>query len=123
VETELQQLEDMGVWELENQPEDVIPIGNKWVLTQKYDREGKLIKYKARLVVKGCAQRPGFDFNETYAPVVRIETICAILALVPCKGFKVQQMDVKGAFLNGNISERVYMHQPDGFNDSTRCIC
>ena len=123
VETELQQLEDMGVWKLENQPEDMIPIGNKWVLIWKYDREGKLIKYKARLVVKGCAQRPGFDFNETYAPVVRIETIHAILTLVPCKGFKVRQMDVKSVFLNGNMSERVYMCQPDGFNDGTGCIC
>ena len=123
IETELQQLEDMGVWKLDNQPEDMIPIGNKWVLTRKYDREGKLIKYKARLVVKGCAQRPGFDFNETYTPVVRIKTIRAILTLVPCKGFKVPQMDVKGVFLNGNMSKRVYMRQPDGFNDGTGRIC
>ena len=74
-------------------------------------------------MVKGCAQWPGFDFNETYAPVVRIETIRAILILVPSKGLKVQQMDVKDAFLNGNMSERVYMRQSDGFNDGTGRIC
>ena len=73
--------------------------------------------------MKGCAQQPGFDFNETYAPVIRIETIHTILALVPSKGLKVQQMDVKGAFLNGNMSERVYMRQPDGFNDGTGHVC
>jgi len=123
IETELQQLEDMGVWKLEDETEDIILIGNKWVLTWKYDREENLIKYKARLVVKGCAQWPGFDFNETYAPVVRIETIRAILILVPSKGLKVQQMDVKDAFLNGNMSERVYMRQSDGFNDGTGRIC
>jgi hypothetical protein len=123
VNIELQQLKDMGVWELVDPEDDVIPLANKWVLTRKYNKLGELVKYKARLVVKGCAQRPGFDYTETYAPVVRLETIRAIIALVPEKGLKVQQMDVKGAYLNGIMSEKVCMRQPTGFGDGTGRLC
>ena len=67
-------------------------------------------------MAKGCAQRPGHDYLETFSPVVRMETIQAILALVPTKNLKVQQMDIKGAYLNGVLKEKVYMHQPEGYD-------
>ena len=68
--SELNQLTEMGTWELVEHPKEVIPIANKWVFQKKYNQIGKMTKYKARLVVKGCSQCPGFDYNETYSPVV-----------------------------------------------------
>ena len=81
------------------------------------------MKYKARLVAKGCSQRPWFEYNETYSPVVWIEIIHTILAIVPSHGLVVCQMDVKGAYLNGTLKEKVYMHQPIGYEDGTGRVC
>ena len=123
IRSELTQLDQFKTWELVECPRDAIPIPNKWVLRKKYNREGELTKYKARLVVKGCAQRPGFDYTDTFSPVVRLETIRAILAIVPIKQLKMRQMDVKGAYLNGILQEKVYMRQPEGFSDGTNRVC
>ena len=68
----------MNTWELVKCPDNVVPIPNKWVLVRKYNKAGKLVKYKERLVVKGCAQCPGFNYDQTFVPVVRLETIQAI---------------------------------------------
>ena len=73
--------------------------------------------------MKGCAQRPGHEFTETYSPVVRAETLQACLALVPAKGLKVKQMDIKGVYLNGILQEIIYMKQPEGFGDGTNRVC
>jgi len=83
IRTELKQLEDMGTWRLVERPMDVNPISNKWVFTKKRDKSGQIVCYKAQLVAKGCAQRPSHNYVETFSPVVRLETIRAILALVP----------------------------------------
>jgi Reverse transcriptase (RNA-dependent DNA polymerase) len=91
----------MGTWELVKKPLDAIPIANKWLFVKKTNNIGQIEKYKARLVIKGCSQCPGFDFNETYSPVVRIETVQTILAMVPQMDLKIQQLDIKGAYLNG----------------------
>jgi hypothetical protein len=119
IKVELDQLTEMGTWILVDKPDDAIPISNKWVFLKKLNKNSEIIKYKARLVAKGCSQRPGFDYLETFSPVVRMETIRAILALVPIKGLKVQQMDIKGAYLNGILKEKVYMRQPEGYNNGS----
>ena len=98
---------------------DAIPLNNKWVFIRKRDREGKIQQYKARLVVKGCGQCPGYNYIETHSPIVRLETIHAILAITVTKGLLIQQMDIKGAYLNGTLMETIYMRQPNYYNDST----
>ena len=113
MKAKLIQLQQMGTWKLVDRSPHSVPISNKWVFVRKRNKSGEIVKYKARLVAKGCAQRPGFDYVETYSPVVRMETIRAILALVPIKGLKIQQMDIKGTYLNGILKEKVYMQQPE----------
>ena len=84
-------------------PSDAVLISNKWVLTKKYNKAGELVKYKVRLIAMGCAQRPGQDYNETFSPVVCLETIHVILSLVPANNLKVQQMDIKSTYLNSQL--------------------
>ena len=108
IQIELDQLWDMGTWTLTKKPLDTIPIANKWLFVKKTNNIGQIEKYKARLVIKGCSQRPRFDYNETYSLVVRIETIRTILAMVPDLNLQIQQLDVKGAYLNGVLRENVY---------------
>ena len=123
IKIELDQLAKTGTWELVDKPKDAIPIANKFVFDKKRNKAGEITKYKARLVAKGCSQRPGYDYQETFSPVVRMETIRAILSLVPIKNLKIQQMDVKGAYLNGILKEKVYMRQPEGYDDGTGRVC
>jgi hypothetical protein len=104
-------------------PKDAVPIANKWVFLTKYNKQGELIKYKARMVAKGCAQRPEYDYTDTFSPVVCLETIRAILPLVIKNKLKIQQMDVKGAYLNGILQENVFMRQPEGYDDGSGRIC
>ena len=101
IREELEQLQAMGTCEVVDKPRDMIPITNKWLFIKKSDSMGLIIQYKARFVVKECSQRPSFDFNETYSPVVCLETIRTLLAMVPDKDLWLSQMDVKGAYLNG----------------------
>ena len=123
IKIELDQLVETGTWKLVDKPKDAIPISNKFVFEKKRNKAGEIMKYKARLVAKGCSQRPGYDYQETFSPVVRMETVRAILSLVPSKKLKIQQMDVKGAYLNGILKEKVYMKQPEGYDDGTGRVC
>jgi hypothetical protein len=86
-------------------------VGTKWVFRNKQDEHGVVTRNKARLVAKGYSQVKGLDFDETYAPVARLESICILLAYATYHGFKLYQMDVKSAFLNGPIKEEVYVEQ------------
>jgi hypothetical protein len=93
-------------------------VGTKWVFRNKQDEHGVVTRNKARLVAKGYSQVEGLDFGETYAPVARLESIRILLVYATYHGFKLYQMDVKSAFLNGPIKEEVYVEQPPGFEDS-----
>ena len=121
--SELTQLKQMGTWKLVDKPRNIIPISNKFVFTKKRDKDGNLLKYKARLVAKGYAQRPGYDYVDTHSPVVRLETIRAILAIAPSRKLHIHQLDIKGAYLNGTLKEKVYMKQPEGYEDGTGRVC
>ena len=98
-------------------PKGKTAIGTKWVFRNKKDEDGIVIRKKARLVAKGYRQEEGIDYDETFAPVARLEAIRMFLAYAAHKGFKVFQMDVKFAFLNGKLQEEVYVQQPPGFED------
>jgi hypothetical protein len=120
---ELKLLDEMGTWESVEKPQDAITIPNKWTFVKKRNKATQVIHHRARLVMKGCAQRPGHEFIETYSPVVQAETLRACLALVPVKGLNVKQMDIKGAYLNGILQETIYMKQLEGFGDGTGRVC
>jgi hypothetical protein len=105
------------VWHLVPRPNQNV-VGTKWVFRNKQDEHGVVTRNKARLVAKGYSQVKGLDFDETYAPVARLESIRILLAYDTYHGFKLYQMDVKSAFLNGPIKEEVYVEQPSGFEDS-----
>eukprot|EP00253_Pinus_taeda_P025598 PITA_25598 len=115
MDEELEQIERNNIWELVPRPKDKNVIGTKWVFKNKLNENGEVIRNKARLVCKGYAQQEEIDFEETFAPVARLEAIRMFLALSSFQNFKVFQMDVKSAFLNGDLEEEVYIEQPDGF--------
>ena len=92
-------------------------IGTKWVFRNKQDEHGVVTRNKTRLVAQGYTQIEGLDFGETYAPVARLESIRILLAYAAHHNFKLYQMDVKSAFLNGPLSELVYVEKPPGFED------
>ena len=123
INAELSQLKSMGTWEMTKLPHGRTAIGNRWVFARKYNKDGSVAKYKARLVAKGYSQIPGMDFTDTFSPVVRLETIRAIFALAVSEDWEIRQMDVKGAYLNGTLSEEIYMRQPQGFEDYTDLVC
>ncbi|GJZ03580.1 retrovirus-related pol polyprotein from transposon TNT 1-94 [Tanacetum coccineum] len=105
------------IWELVPQPRNMKIIGTKWVFRNKLDENGIVSRNKARLVAQGYNQQEGIDYDETYAPVARLESIRILLAYACALDFKLFQMDVKSAFLNGFINEEVYVAQPLGFID------
>nr|GEX67332.1 hypothetical protein [Tanacetum cinerariifolium] len=117
MQEELLQFKIQNVWVLVDCPNGVRPIGTKWVLKNKKDERGIVIRNKARQVAQGYTQEEGIDYEEVFAPVVRIDAIRLFLAYASFMGFIVYQMDVKSAFLYGTINEEVYVMQPPGFQD------
>nr|GEU32047.1 copia protein [Tanacetum cinerariifolium] len=117
VSLELSQSIANDVWELVPQPRHMTIIGTKWVFRNKLDENGVVSRNKARLVAQGYNQQEGINYDETYAPVARLGSIRILLAYVCALDFKLFQMDVKSAFLNGFINEEVYVAQPSGFID------
>jgi len=104
-----------NTWELVELPAGHKPIGCKWVFKVKYRSDGEVEHFKGRLVAKGYAQMYGIDYDETFAPVVRFSSIRTLLAFAVQNSLLIHQMDVVTAFLNGNLSEEIYMQQPDGY--------
>ncbi|KAF0921006.1 hypothetical protein E2562_037985 [Oryza meyeriana var. granulata] len=87
----------------------------KWVFKLKRDKQGAVVKHKARIVAKGYIQRQGIDYDEMFAPVARMESVRMLLAVAAQRGWLVHHKDVKSAFLNGELKEEVYVRQPPGF--------
>jgi Reverse transcriptase (RNA-dependent DNA polymerase) len=104
-----------GTWQLVKRPTNTNIIGNRWVFRIKRDNLGHIDKYKARLVAQGFSQIPGVDFNETNSPMIRFTSIRFILAIAAQFNLELQQINVKGVYLNGILDETVYMWQPEGF--------
>jgi len=112
---ELQSVEKNKTWELVDLPAGHRPISLKWVFKLKKDEKGVATKHKARLVARGLVQQEGIDFDDAFAPVARMESVRVLLALAAQEGWKVHHMDVKSAFLNGDLKEEVYVRQMPGF--------
>ncbi|KAJ9546558.1 hypothetical protein OSB04_019101 [Centaurea solstitialis] len=117
MQEELNQFEALKVWRLVKLPESKSVIDTKWLFKNKRDVNNIIVRNKARLVAKGYRQQEGIDYDETFAPVARLEAIRMFLAYAAYKDFTVFQMDVKTAFLYGHLKEEVYVAQPEGFVD------
>ncbi|WVZ16376.1 hypothetical protein V8G54_009358 [Vigna mungo] len=111
---EMKSLMSNQTWELVELPVGKKALHNKWVYRVKEDHDGSK-RYKARLVVKGFQQKEGVDYTEIFAPVVKLNTIRSVLSIVASEGLYLEQLDVKTAFLHGDLDEEIYMHQPEGF--------
>jgi hypothetical protein len=116
IQEELNNFKRNEVWSLVPHPKQNVVV-TKWVFRNNQDEHGVVIRNKTRLVAKGYAQVTGLDFEETFAPVARLESIRILLAYAAHHSFRLLQMDVKSAFLNGPIKEEVYVEQPPGFED------
>ncbi|GKD93132.1 retrovirus-related pol polyprotein from transposon TNT 1-94 [Tanacetum coccineum] len=114
---ELNQFIAYDVWDLVPLPKDHTIIGTKWVYRNKLEENGFVSRNKARLVAQEYYQQEDIDYNETYAPIARLESIRMLLAIACANDFKLYQMDIKSAFPNGFINEEVYIAQPLGFID------
>ena len=125
MESEMRSIEENDVWELVELPEGKRLVGSKWVFKRKIGADGVVDRYKARLVAQGFSQRSGVDYDETFCPVVRFESLRTLIATAVQQGMLIHQMDVTSAFLNGRIEEEVYMKQPEGFinQKSPHLVC
>jgi hypothetical protein len=113
---EMEALDKNNTWVITTLPANKRIVGCKWVFTIKQTPEGRVERYKARLVAKGYSQTYGVDYDETFAPVAKMNTIRALISIASNNGWNLFQMDVKNAFLHGDLQEEVYMEIPPGFN-------
>jgi hypothetical protein len=123
VNLEYKQLLAKGTWELATLPPGRKALTGKWVFVRKKDAEGKIVRQKARYVVRGFEQKSGVDYFETYAAVVRAPTFRLFFALAALNDWECEQLDIETAFLNSPIEEEIYMQQPIGFEDGTSKVC
>jgi len=117
IHKELKTLKDVGTWELTDPPEGANVVGLKWVFHIKCDVSGRVVHYKAKLVAQGFSQVEGVDYFDTYAPVARLALLRTILTLAARLDLELHQIDIKGAYLNGELTneEHIYMRQPPGY--------
>jgi hypothetical protein len=125
MEEEHEALQKSKTWELTDLPSNKKAIGCKWVYKLKLNSNGDIDRYKARLVAKGYAQEYGTDYEETYAPVAKMTTVRLVIGLATQFDWPIFQLDVRNAFLNGDLHEEIYMHQPQGFvqTGAERKVC
>ncbi|KAD6453846.1 hypothetical protein E3N88_08552 [Mikania micrantha] len=109
-----------NTWELTPLPQGKNAVGVKWTYKTKVGPNGEITRHKARLVAKGYSQIEGVDYTETFAPVARFETIRVVIAIAAYRGWELHQLDVKTAFLNGELNEEIYVQQPEGFTERGR---
>jgi hypothetical protein len=117
MDEEYRSLIENGTWEIVDSNPGIKPIPVKWVYKIKRDSSGRIERYKARLVVKGFMQQQGVDFDEVFAPVSKHTTLRTLLSIVAHEDLEMHQLDIKTAFLNGELEEQVYMKQPPGYEE------
>jgi hypothetical protein len=123
VHEELESLEENNTWEVVPKPTGKKVIDNKWVFTLKRNDSDEIERYKARLVIKGCAQKRGIDYEETYAPVARLTTLRTLLSVITVQNMHAHQLDVQNAFLHGVLKEEIFMRPPTGLNIGNGRVC
>ena len=125
MENEMKSLHSNDVWDLVPLPAGRKVVGSKWVFKVKVAADGAVDRHKARLVAQGFSQKYGLDYDETFCPVVRSESVRAVIALAAGRKLKLHQLDVTTAFLNGTLDEEVFMKQPEGFvvNGKENLVC
>ena len=123
MDDEMKSLCENNTWELVDKPDDRMVIDNRWVYRVKTNLDGTVDKFKARLVAKGYSQQAGVDYNETFSPVARFDTIRAVLSVAASEKLKLAHFDIKTAFLYGELDEVIYMRPPTGYEDGTDRVC
>lgn len=117
MKSELKSIHKNKTWDLVELPEKRRTIGSRWVFAIKFHNDGRIDKFKARLVARGFSQRYGIDYNQTYSPTVRPESLRLLFAIAVEMNYHIHQIDVSTAYLNGELEEEIYMEQPEGFID------
>ena len=123
MQKEIEALHKNKTWDLVPLPQGRKPIGNKWVYKIKRDGNDQVERYRARLVVKGFAQKEGIDFNEIFSLVVRLTTVRAVLVMCATFDLYLEQLDVKIVFLHGELEEDIYILQPGSFEEKGNLVC
>ena len=122
---EYQSIMKNDVWDIVSRPKEKSVVTSKWLYKIKHAADGSIEKFKAMFVARGFSQKDGIDYEETFAPVARYTSIRATISIAAKMGWKLHQMDIKTAFLNGVIEEEVYVEQPQGFetHDNQTHMC
>ena len=115
MKSEMESMKTNNVWTLVDPPEGIKPIGCKWIFKKKKDADEKVETYKVHLIAKGYCQRYGIDYDEIFSPVVMLKSIQIMFAIAAHLDYEIWQIDVKTAFLNGELEEEVYMIQHEYF--------
>jgi len=123
MEKEIETLKRNETWSMVPRPEDKKILSNKWVFKTKRDSKGQVEKHKARLVARGHTQKAGIDYEEIFAPVARYEIVRTLLAAAVEEEMYVHQMDVVSAYVQGNLTDEIFMEQPELFKEDNESVC